>query len=238
MNRYPQLISGPLGSRRRVVTLSVQDNADGWGPNGVRTLRLRVTACGLAALALVLVGCTDDRVRPSDTLPPLPSSTATTAETTEDLPGPPGYPFPPEALEYTEAGALAFFNYYIDLLNKTTETLDSEPIRLLAGPDCFGCERLVTLYNEERAAGRQYEGGITTIAQDTTSVQLRQDVQGGLGALINTGGTGSPLTVLDAFGVPVEGGVYPGYDLSISVEIAWFPGQLTWQVASLSLVVA
>ncbi len=237
MNRYPQLINCLLGSRRRVVTLSVQDNADGWGPNGVRTLRLRVTACGLAALALALVGCTDDRVRPSDTLP-LPSSTATTAETTEDLPGPPGYPFPPEALEYTEAGALAFFNYYIDLLNKTTETLDSEPIRLLSGPDCFGCERRVEMYDTDRAAGLQYDGGITTIAQDTVGVQLRPDVQGGLGALISSGATATPFNVLDASGLPIDGRVYPGYDLSVSVSIAWFAAQLTWQVASLSSVVA
>jgi hypothetical protein len=221
-----------------VVTLSVQDNADGWGPNGVRTLRLRVTACGLAALALALVGCTDDRVRPSDTLPPLPSSTATTAETTEDLPGPPGYPFPPEALEYTEAGALAFFNYYIDLLNKTTETLDSEPLRLLAGPDCQGCESRVEMYDADRAAGLRYDGGSTTVAEDTLSVQLRPDVQGGLGARINTGVTGSALTVFDASGVAVAGRAYPAYDLSISVSVAWFPAQLTWQVASLSLVVA
>ncbi len=80
---------------------------------------MRLTACGLAALGLVLAGCTDDRVRPSDTLPPTSEPTATA--TTEDAPGPAGYPFPPEALEYTEAGALAFFNYYIDLLNTTTD---------------------------------------------------------------------------------------------------------------------
>ena len=195
-----------------------------------------MTACGLAALALVLGGCTDDRVRPSDTLPPTSGPTATA--TTEDAPGPPGYPFPPEALEYTEAGALAFFNYYIDLLNKTTETLDSEPIRLLAGPDCFGCERRVEMYDTDRAADLQYQGGATTITQSATAVQLRPDVQGGPGALINTGGVASPFTVLDASGVAIEDRTYPAYDLSISVEIAWFPGQLSWQVASLSLVVA
>ena len=199
---------------------------------------MRLTACGLAMLALVLAGCTDDRVRPSDTLPPTSSPTPTATETTEDVPGPPGYPFPPEALEYTEAGALAFFNYYIDLLNTTTETLDSEPIRLLAGADCFGCERRVEMYDADRAAGLQYNGGITAIAPETTSIQLRQDVQGGPGARINTGGTSSPLNVLDASGSPVAGRVYPAYELSVSVSIAWFPAQLTWQVASLSLVVA
>ncbi len=209
------------------------------GGRRLRTLRGRATACGLAALALLVGGCTDDRVRPSDTLPPLPSATATAAaETTEDLPGPPGYPFPPEALEYTEAGALAFFNYYIDLLNKTTETLDSEPIRLLAGPDCFGCDRQVEMYNADRTAGYQYEGGVLTIVQDTVGVQLRPDVQGGPGALINAGGTASPFTVLDPSGAAIPGRVYPGYDLSASLSIAWFAGQLSWQVASLSLVVA
>ena len=162
---------------------------------------MRMTACGLAVLALVLGGCTDDRVRPSDTLPPTSEPTATA--TTEDAPGPPGYPFPPEALEYTETGALAFFNYYIDLLNQTSETLDSEPIRLLAGPECFGCDRQVEMYDADRAAGLRYEGGITTIDQSATSVQLRSDIQGGPGALINTGGTGSALTVLDASGNPI-----------------------------------
>lgn len=197
--------------------------------------RRRIVAGAFAVAVLALAGCTEDRVRPSDTLPTTSSPSPTAPATTEDLPGPPGYPFPPEALEYTEAGALAFFNYYIDLLNQTTETLDSEPIRLLAGPDCFGCERLVEMLNADRAAGFQYEGGVTTIAQDTVSVQLRPDVQGGDGALINCGGTGSALTVMDAAGVPVPGRVYPGYELSISVSVAWFPGQLTWQVASLSL---
>ena len=235
MNRYPQLINCLLGSRRRVVTLSVQDNADGWGPNGVRTLRLRVTACGLAALALALVGCTDDRVRPSDTLPPLPSSTATTAETTEDLPGPPGYPFPPEALEYTEAGALAFFNYYIDLLNKTTETLDSEPIRLLAGPDCFGCERLVELYDEDRSAGYRYEGGVTTVTQTPVIPSLLMDPQGRPGMEIAVDGHGSPLTVLDSSGTPVPERTYPGYEIIISVTATWFEAQTTWQVTSFGL---
>jgi len=163
----------------------------------------------LAALTVALGGCTDDRVRPSDTLPPTSEPAATA--TTEDAPGPPGYPFPPEALEYTEAGALAFFNYYIDLLNKTTETLDSEPIRLLSGPECFGCERRVEMYDADRAAGLQYEGGITTITQDPVPVQLRPDVQGGPGAHINTGGTASPFNVLDASGVPVDGRVYPAY---------------------------
>lgn len=195
-----------------------------------------MTACGLAALALVLVGCTDDRVRPSDTLPPTSETTATA--TTEDLPGPPGYPFPPEALEYTEAGALAFFNYYVDVLNKTTETLDSEPIRLLSGSDCQGCESRVEMYDADRTVGLIYDGGSITVAEDTLSVQLRPDVQGGPGARINTGGTGSALTVFDASGVAVAGRAYPAYDLSISVSVAWFPAQLTWQVASLSLVVA
>jgi len=212
------------------------DRSGQWGIKRVRALRTRLIAGGVALLAMALAGCTDT---PPPSSPPIsgtysPSPTATT----EDLPGPPGYPFPPQAMEYTEAGALAFFNYYIDLLNKTTETLDSEPIRLLAGSECFGCQNQIEMYDEDRAAGYSYEGGITTITQEPVPVQLRPDVQGGPGALINTGGTGSPFSVLDASGVPVPGRVYPAYDLSISVEIAWFPGQLTWQVAALSLVVA
>ncbi|MBA3339574.1 MAG: hypothetical protein H0T54_07520 [Geodermatophilaceae bacterium] len=120
----------------------------------------------------------------------------------------------------------------------TTETLDSEPIRLLAGPECFGCQRQVEMYDEDRAAGYQCQGGAIAVTQATIGVQLRPDVQGGSGAIIAAGGIASPFTVLDASGLPFADRSFPGYDLSISVEIAWFPVQLTWQVASLSLVVA
>ena len=203
------------------------------GGRRVRTLRIRVIACALAALALVLGGCTEDRVRPSDTLPPTSSPTATA--TTEDLPGPPGYPFPPEALEYTDAGALAFFNYYIDLLNETTETLDSEPIRLLSGPECFGCERLVELYDADRAAGYRYEGGITTVTQTPVVPTLLSDPQGRPAIEIAVDGQGSPLTVLDGSGSPVPERTYPGYIIIIFVTATWFAEQMTWQVTSFGL---
>lgn len=193
-----------------MVTLSAWGRVT-FGGRRVRTLRIRATACALAVLALLLGGCTEDRVRPSDTLPPTSSPTPTA--TTEDLPGPPGYPFPPEALEYTEAGALAFFNYYIDLLNKTTETLDSEPIRLLSEPNCFGCERLTETYNADRDAGYRYEGGVTGLGAGTITPQLRPLTGGGQGAVVTAGGTQSPLTVLDTSGAPVPDRSYPEYQL-------------------------
>lgn len=194
---------------------------------------MRVIACGLAVLALVLAGCTDDGVRPSDTLPPTSSPTLTA--TTEDLPGPPGYPFPPEALEYTEAGALAFFNYYIDLLNKTTETLDSEPIRLLAGPECFECERQVEMYNGDRAAGYQYEGGVISVTQTPVSPSLHTDFMGRPEMEIAVDGQISEFVVRDSSGVPVPERTYPVYQIILGVVATWFPAQTSWQVASLSL---
>lgn len=198
----------------------------------MRTLRIRVIGCALVALCSVLVGCTDDRVRPSDTLPP--TSSATTA-TTEDLPGPPGYPFPAEALEYTEAGALAFFNYYIDLLNQTTETLDSEPIRLLAGPDCFTCDRLVEMYDADSTAGFEYDGGVTTVTQSPVTATLLTDFQGRPAMEVAVAGQGSPLTVLDGNGTPVPDRTYPAYDIVIVVSATWSSSQTSWQVTSLSL---
>jgi hypothetical protein len=196
---------------------------------------MRLTACGLAALALVLAGCADDRVRPSDTLPPTSSPTPTATETTEDVPGPPGYPFPPEALEYTEAGALAFFNYYIDLLNKTTETLDSEPIRLLSGPECFGCERQVDMYNEDRAAGYQYEGGAISVTQTPVVATLLTDFQGRPAMEIAVDGQIAEFTVVDGSGTPVPDRTYPVYNIILAVNATWFPAQTAWQVTGLSL---
>ncbi len=226
-----------LGGRRADGYARHSDRSGQWGIKRVRALRTRIIAGGVAVLAMVLAGCTDT---PPPTSPPITGtySPSPTATTTEDLPGPPGYPFPPEAMEYTEAGAIAFINYYVDLLNQTAETLDSEPIRLLSGQECFGCEDRIAIYEADLAAGFQYQGGDITLDQSLLAPQLRDDIQGGLGARINTGGVGSALTVLDASGAPVPDRQYPAYDLSISVEIAWFPGQLTWKVAALSLVVA
>ncbi|MGI8721488.1 MAG: hypothetical protein ACR2JG_04595, partial [Geodermatophilaceae bacterium] len=76
-----------------------------------RPRRLLVTALLLAIAALVS-GRTDDRVRPSDELPPLPSTSASPT-TTEDPPGATGYPLPEEARAYTPEGARAFFDYFI-----------------------------------------------------------------------------------------------------------------------------
>ncbi len=98
-----------------VTRLSVKIDVTG----GSVELRLRRRlAAALVFAALAASGCTEDRVRPSDTLPPLPSSSASTTPTpTEDAPGATGYPLPEEARAYTPEGARAFFDYFIAVLN-------------------------------------------------------------------------------------------------------------------------
>ncbi len=222
-----------LGGRRADGYARHSDRSGQWGIKRVRALRTRLIAGGVALLAMVLAGCTG---APPPTSPPItgtysPSPTATT----EDLPGPPGYPFPPEAMEYTEAGALAFFNYYIDLLNKTAENLDSEPVRLLAGPDCFTCDRIVEMYEEDLAAGYRYEGGVTTVTQTPVTASLLTDAQDRPGMQVAVDGHGSAFTVVDETGAPVPDREYPAYDIVIVVVATWFAVQSTWQVTSLTL---
>ena len=131
-------------------------------------MRTRAPACMLVVLALALGACTDDRVRPSDTLPSTSESPPTTSEspTATASSGPNGVvPIPtpnPLASEQSETGAIAFNEYWTMTLDYLYATLDVEPFREVSSPDCSFCTSV--LEQEGRAEqGYVYQGGRVTI---------------------------------------------------------------------------
>lgn len=191
-------------------------------------LRLKVgVIAGL--LVLIVAGCTDDRERPSATLPPLSSTTS--AEPTEDLPGPPGYPFPPEALEYTEAGAIAFFNYWIELLNETLATLGGEPIRLLSTEDCAGCLNRMELYERDLPAGYSYSGGSIPATSPIQPVLVPNE-SGESTAGIAVAAMSEELMILDNNAVRIPGRGSAAIEIFLSLDATFLLDGPTRRVTS------
>lgn len=193
----------------------------------MRRLLARVIPCGLVVLALLLAGCTDDRVRPSDTLPP----TSSPAPTTEDLPGPDGYPLPPEAQEYTAEGATAFVSYFFDVVNASRASLDSTPIRELSR-DCDGCNLIADGFDADLAARYRRAGGELSIAalSDPPLLERRNGVDI---ANFSVGVTQQARETLDVSGQVVM--QFPELLLRGGITIAWIPADSEWLVTSLLL---
>ncbi len=133
---------------------------------------VRRVGCLLLALCTVLgIGaCSQERVRPSDTLPPT-SRAPTTGESPTPTPtavsGPNGIvPLPvPNARfgEQSEIGALAFNEYWTMTLDYLYATLDVEPFRSVSSPECTFCTYVIDLHGPRRDQGYIYQGGRFTI---------------------------------------------------------------------------
>src|SRR3954454_3779547 len=106
---------------------------------------------GLAVATAMLGGCAAKH-EASDTLP---SASETSAPPSLEPLGPADFPMPDEARHQTEAGGLAFANYYFALSNHLLETRDSMPLRELTR-DCELCDQLADTYDAAKAAGQTY----------------------------------------------------------------------------------
>jgi len=128
-----------------------------------------MTACSLTLLVVLLAGCSENRVRPSETLPTT-SEVAVTSEspTPAAVSGPNGVvPFPTPSAESEELsgeGAFAFNEYWIITLDYLYATLDVQPFREASSPECRFCDSV--LEQDGRAeAGYVYVGGRITIME-------------------------------------------------------------------------
>jgi hypothetical protein len=193
------------------------------GDDVTRRWSLRLLA-GVLAGSVVLSGCSEKQ-EANDSLP-----TASASPTEEELPplGPGDLPMPDGARTQDAAGAQAFVRYYIDLINRTSDVMDAEPLREFSD-GCEDCERIADNVEEDAAAGVTYEGGAIIISAigepllegDTAELALR----------VNQ----AALTVLDSTGTPAEGGSAVYEDLSGGASLRWVPDQRTWVMIGLTL---
>jgi hypothetical protein len=91
-----------------------------------RQLGVRVVAGCLVAVA-ALSGCAQKQEASTT----LPSGSSTSGEELPPL-GPADFPVPDEARRQTEAGVLAFGNYYFDLSNSSLASRDTSQLRQLS----------------------------------------------------------------------------------------------------------
>jgi hypothetical protein len=186
------------------------------------TLRL---VAGLAAGAVALSGCSG-RQEANDTLPEADSSPSLSDASLPPL-GPPDLPMPAEARTQDAAGAEAFVRYYIDLINRTSTVMDAAPLREFSN-GCQDCERIASATEEAAAAGQDYDGGEMTVLQSgepllagsTARMALRVDQ--------------AEFEVLDASGIPVEGGSPAYSSIPGGVALTWDDHLKTWLMTQLT----
>lgn len=122
---------------------------------------------GLAAIWLLVAGCSDSdgNVTPTTKPPPEPSPTTTTEETTSPAPGPTPWPEPtrPEAMERDDAeGAKAAAEHFMRLYPYIFATGDLDEWRSMSDPGCRFCmgaaERVQELFSSSGyATGGTFE---------------------------------------------------------------------------------
>jgi hypothetical protein len=175
-------------------------------------------ATGLAVVAVLASGCSEPQ-QASETLP----SAAETSESPALEPlGPPDFPMPDEAREQTEAGAIAFTRYYLELYNHATANLDSSHLRELS-QGCATCDSLASQIEETAAEGLHYDGGevrvdwISNAAIRGASAELAFSI------------TEAPLAIVTPEGAPLADRTYPErVSPNCGAIVSWSTTQSSW----------
>jgi hypothetical protein len=181
---------------------------------------VRVVAGCLVAVA-ALSGCAEKHEASTT----LPSASSTSGEELPPL-GPADFPVPDEARQQTEAGVVAFSNYYFDLSNHLLASLDSEPLRSLSR-SCSACDAMADSYDADKAAGYMYEGGAIRIAS-TGSTHIDGDA-----AELSFVLTQDAMTVRDSSGATVGAKSSQAYRLTGGIALAWDTNRSTWLVTQI-----
>ncbi|WP_142024713.1 hypothetical protein [Blastococcus colisei] len=190
----------------------------------MRDLRgLRRTTAGVLVATALLTGCSEKQGA-NDTLPS-PSA----AETSEALPeiGPADFPVPDEARTKDAAGAEAFVRYYIELINRTSEIPDADPLRQFSA-GCEDCDRIASFTEEAATLGNDPEGGQITIVEvgrplmgaDTAELPIRIDQ--------------AEFVVLNSAGSPTDGGSPAFSNVLGGVALEWDGNRHSWLVTDLT----
>ncbi|MDQ3734548.1 MAG: DUF6318 family protein [Actinomycetota bacterium] len=186
----------------------------------------------VATAALLASGCSGDRARPDDSLPPLPSTSATASPTEpEDAPGAEGYPLPEEARAYTPEGARAFFDYFIAVHNASVLASDPAPLREIT-QGCEYCDDLTQRLAETAAAGLTVVGGelVLTEVGDFVIVLLESGAEGA-GVVFRL--VQRPYQVFDTSGSLISDAAELHGEGT--VELAWLSDQRDWLVSVFSV---
>jgi hypothetical protein len=185
----------------------------------------RRLVAGLAAGAVVLSGCSE-RQEANDTLPEADASPSASESELPPL-GPPDLPMPAAARTQDAAGAEAFVRYYIDLINRTSTVMDAAPLREFSD-GCTECNRIASNTEVATANGQAFQHGEISIIQMGTP--LIADGTAQLALRVDQ----ARFVVVDASGVPVDGGSEAYTNISGGVALQWDASRTTWSINQLT----
>jgi hypothetical protein len=187
-----------------------------------RRWTLRVATCAVV-LPMLLAGCSEKH-QASQSLPP----TKTSASASSTLPpvGPSGFPVPIQARQRSAEGATAFTEYFVQLMSRQAEHLDSQPLRQLS-LNCGACTAIADSYDQVKASGQRYQGGALTLA-GRPSATLTED-----GAETAFVLDQAAVSVLNSDGAEVPGRTFPAKRLTGGLRLTWDKEKSNWLVTQL-----
>jgi Family of unknown function (DUF6318) len=192
-------------------------------------MRLVLVAAALVGVA-VLAACADGETA-NETLPAT-TLTSGSAEPSRSLAplGPADFPVPDEARQQTPAGATAFIRYYLELMNRSTDDMDTTFLRQLA-QECATCQRVAQETEMDAAAGYHYVGG-DLILRGELQAAITAPGQAQAAFLLDQ----QPLQVATADGRPVPDLSFPAIGhLSSGASLTWRQETGSWALTELTL---
>ena len=123
----------------------------------VRRTRLGVAGAVAALTVAVLGACTGDAADPTTS----PATSASPSPTSAYVPVKPK--FPAAAKKQTDAGAVAFAEYYLETLDYAWSAPEGEVLKDLATTDCGLCTRLARTASDYVSKGERATGPVLSV---------------------------------------------------------------------------
>lgn len=178
--------------------------------------QLRWWLAGGVAVALAAVIAVVIVMRNPAAPPPLAEPTPTPDATVAPVAAPEA---PPEAGEHTEAGGLAFLQYWFSTLSYAAQTGDLAPVSAATSPECGDCQAAMTRIEAAHAAGGGFRGG-AYVVRGVTAASLWSADQPVYDATIDR----THRVELDAAGATVD--TLPALTFTTcTVVLEWSDGQ-------------
>lgn len=123
---------------------------------------------------VLLSGCSDNGEASTPTPSPSPS-VSSASPTTSPSPTPPV--MPEAAKEHTEAGAIAFVEYFWEVVDYASVNLDPAAVRELIADSCGTCQGGIRGIEKAKRSGGMYSGGGTTVRDAAASRLMAGDLR-------------------------------------------------------------
>lgn len=144
-------------------------------------LKRALGLCTGIGVLLILTGCGTQPTPPEPTLPSnQPSVESPTSTTTEPEPTKSSLIEPPmlpeAAKENSEEGAIAFTEYFVDVLSYSAKTLDKNLLTQITTESCTFCDRMSEYLQQTRQTDGQLAGLSFSLSSPPTIVTAKEGV--------------------------------------------------------------